>query len=79
MTSKKDMMNELYTGALITAGLVGVSYASKKFTKDSLRVPSSLNGLAKLTAAIGVRPVGVKLLQDRICPKENFRINKWQA
>ena len=71
MTSKKGVMNELYTAALITAGLVGVSYASKKVTKDSLGVPSSLNGLAKLTAAIEVSAIGVKLLQDKeYVPKE---------
>ena len=59
MTSKNDVMNELYTAAAITAGLVAVSYASKKVVKDSLGVPSSLNGLAKLTAAIGVSAIAL--------------------
>ena len=65
MVSQKDVMNELYTAAVITAGLVRISYASKKVTKDSLGVPSSLNGIAKLTAAVGLSAVAVKMLQEK--------------
>ena len=53
MTSKNDAMNELYTAAAITAGLVAVLYASKNVVKVSLGVPSLLNGLAKLLLLLG--------------------------
>lgn len=65
MVSQKDLMNELYTAAIITAGAVGVSYASKKVTKDPLGVPSTLNGAAKLAVAIGIIAVLVKTLQNK--------------
>ena len=58
-------MNELYTAVLITTGAVGVSYVSKKVTKDSLGIPASLNGAVKLAVAIGLSAVGVKMLQDK--------------
>ena len=71
MTSKKDVMNEHYTAVLITTAAVGVSYVSKKVTKDSLGVPASLNGFTKLAVAIGLSAVGVKMLQDKdYLPKE---------
>ena len=58
-------MNKLYTAAVITAGVVGISYASKKVTKDSLGAPSTLNGAAKLVAAIGLSAVCVKVFQEK--------------
>lgn len=74
MVNQKDVMIELYTAAVITAVVVGISYASKKVTKDPLRVPSTLNGAAKLTVAIGLSTVCIKALQDKkYLPEEPFK------
>ena len=54
MVTQKDVMNEVYTAAVITAGVVGISYASKRFLKVPLRVPEALNGATRLAAAIGL-------------------------
>ena len=71
MVSQKDVMNEAYTAAAITAGIVGISYASKRFLKTSLGVPETLNGAAKLAAAIGLSTLLVKELQEKkYIPKE---------
>ena len=71
MTTKNDVINELYTAAIITAGLVGVSFASKKVAKDSLGVPTTPNGIMKLAVALGLSTVGVKYLQKKdYFPKE---------
>lgn len=74
MVNQKDIMNELYTAAVIIAGVVGISYASNKITKDLLGVPSTLNGAAKLAVAIGVSAVCDKALQDKkYLPEEPFK------
>ena len=65
MTSKNDVLNELYTAAVLTAGVVGVSYVSKKVAKDSLGIPTTPNGVMKLAVALGLSAVGVKYLQDK--------------
>ena len=71
MTTKKDVMNELYTAAVITVGAVGVSYVSKKVAKDSLGVPTTPNEIAKLAVATRLSAVGVKYLQNEdYLPKE---------
>ena len=77
MTSKNDVINELYTAAALTAGLVVVSFASKKVAKDSLGVPSTPNGLMKLAVALGLSAVGVKYIQDKdYIPKELVKDEK---
>ena len=71
MSSQKDMINDAYTAAVITAGAVGVSYASKKFLKTSLGVPETINGAAKLAVAVGLGSLLVKTLQGKeYIPKE---------
>ena len=77
MTSKNDVLNELYTAAVLTVGAVGVSYVSKKVTKDSLGLPTTPNGVMKLAVAIGLSAVGVKYLQDKdYIPKEVVKDDK---
>ena len=71
MSSQKDMINDAYTAAVITAGAVGVSYASKKFLKTSLGVPETINGAAKLAVVVGLGSLLVKKLQGKeYIPKE---------
>ena len=71
MVSQKDMINDAYTAAAITAGAVGVSYASKKFLKTPLGVPETVNGTAKLAVAVGLGSLLVKTLQGKeYIPKE---------
>ena len=65
MVSQKDMINDAYTAAAITAGTVGVSYVSKKFLKMPLGVPETVNGAAKLTVAVGLGTLLVKTLQEK--------------
>ena len=65
MVSQKDMINDAYTAAVITAGAVGVSYASKKFLKTPLEVPETVNGAAKLAVAVGLGSLLVKALQGK--------------
>ena len=71
MSSQKDMINDAYTAAVITAGAVGVSYASKKFLKTPLGAPETVNGAAKLAVAVGLGSFLVKTLQSKeYIPKE---------
>ena len=60
--SKKEMVNDLYNAALFTIGAVGVSMASKKVLGEPLSAPASLQGTAKLAAAVGLSTLGVKYL-----------------
>jgi hypothetical protein len=69
--SKKEMVNDLYNAALFTIGAVGVSMASKKVLGEPLSTPTSLQGTAKLAAAVGLSTLGVKYLQGKgYIPKE---------
>ena len=71
MVSQKDMINDAYTAATITAGAVGVSYVAKKFLKTPLGVPETVNGAAKLAVAVGLGSLLVKTLQEKkYLPKE---------
>ena len=71
MVSQKDMINNAYTAAVITAGAVGVSHASMKFLKTPLGVPETVNGAAKLAVAVGLGTLLVKAIQDKeYIPKE---------
>ena len=77
MTTKNDVINELYTAAVLTAGVVGVSFASKKVAKDSMGIPTTPNGVVKLAVALGLSAVGVKYLQDKnYLPKEIVKDEK---
>ncbi len=65
MTTAKEYGEQLYEAAVLTAGAVGVSIASRKLTKDTLGVPMTLNGYAKLALAFGISAIGVKALKDK--------------
>ncbi len=65
MTTAKEYGEQLYEAAVLTVGAVGVSYASRKLTKDTLGVPMTLNGYVKLALAFGISAIGVKALKDK--------------
>ena len=65
MSKAKEYGEQLYDAAILTAGAVAVSYASRKITKDTLGVPMTLNGAVKMTLAFGLSAIGVKMLKDR--------------
>ena len=65
MTTAKEYGEQLYEAAVLTAGAVAVSYASKKLTKDTLGVPMTLGGSVKLALAFGLSSIGVKMLNDK--------------
>ena len=65
MPSQKDMINSAYTAAVVTAGAVGVSYASKKILKTSLGAPETVTGATKLAVAVGLGTLLVKTLQEK--------------
>ena len=78
MVSQKDVMNDAYTAAAITAGAVGVSYASKKFLKMPLGVPETVNGAAKLAVAVGLGCWSRRYKRRSISRKKSLK-NKWQV
>ncbi len=65
MTTAKEYGEQLYDAAVLTVGAVAVSYASRKLTKDTLGVPMTLGGSAKLALAFGLSAIGVKVLKDK--------------
>ena len=65
MTTAKEYGEQLYDAAVLTVGAVVVSYASRKLTKDTLGVPMTLGGSAKLALAFGLSAIGVKVLKDK--------------
>ena len=74
MSKPKEYGEQLYEAAVLTAGAVAVSYASRKLTKDTLGVPMTLNGAAKLTLAFGLSAIGIKTLKDKkILPDNPFK------
>lgn len=85
MVSQKDVMNDAYTAAAITASAVGVSYVSRRFLKTSLGAPETVNGAAKLAVAVGLGTLLIKTLQEKKIFRKNWlkihkkRIIKWQV
>ncbi len=74
MSKAKEYREQLYEAAVLTAGAVGVSYASRKLTKDTLGVPMTLNGSVKLALAFGLSAIGIKTLKDKkILPDNPFK------
>ena len=74
MSKSKEYGEQLYDAAVLTVGTVGVSYASRKLTKDTLGVPMTLGGSAKLALAFGLSANGVKMLKDKsILPANPFK------
>ncbi len=65
MSKSKEYGEQLYDAAVLTAGAVGVSFASRKLTKDTLGVPMTLGGSAKLALAFGLSAIAVKALKDK--------------
>ena len=65
MSKANEYGEQLYEAAVLTVGAVGVSYASGKLTKDTLGVPMTLGGSAKLALAFGLSAIGVKMLNDK--------------
>ena len=73
MSKSKEYGEQLYDAAVLTVG-AGVSYASRKLTKDTLGVPMTLSGSAKLALAFGLSAIGVKMLKDKkILPDNPFK------
>ncbi len=74
MSKSKEYGEQLYDAAVLTVGAVGVSYASRKLTKDALGVPMTLGGSAKLALAFGLSAIGVKMLKDKsVLPANPFK------
>ena len=74
MTTAKEYAEQLYEAAILTVGAVGVSYASRKITEDTLGVPMNLGGSAKLALAFGLSTIGVKMLKDKkVLPDNPFK------
>ncbi len=72
MSKSKEYGAQLYDAAVLTVGAVGVSFASRKLTKDTLGVPMMLNGSVKL--AFGLSAIGVKMLKDKsVLPDNPFK------
>jgi hypothetical protein len=44
--TKKEVINDLYNAALMTAGVTGLSFVSKKAFGESLGAPITLKGAA---------------------------------
>ncbi len=65
MTTAKEYGEQLYDAAVLTAGAVAVSYASRKLTKDTLGVPMTLSGSVKLAIAFGLSAIGIRTLKDK--------------
>ncbi len=74
MSKSKEYAEQLYEAAVLTAGAVGVSFASRKLTKDTLGVPMTLSGSAKLALAFGLSAIGIKMLKDKkVLPDNPFK------
>ncbi len=74
MSKSKEYAEQLYDAAVLTAGAVGVSFASRKLTKDTLGVPMTLSGSAKLALAFGLSAIRVKMLKDKsVLPANPFK------
>ena len=74
MSKSKEYGEQLCEAAVLTVGAVGVSYASRKLTKDTLGVPMTLSGSAKLALAFGLSAIGIKMLKDKkVLPDNPFK------
>ena len=74
MSKSKEYGEQLYDAAILMVGAVAISYASRKITKDTLGVPITLKGSAKLALAFGLSAIGVKMLKDKsILPANPFK------
>ncbi len=71
MSKSKEYGAQLYDAAVLTTGAVRISYANRKLTKDTLAVPMTLRGAARLAVAFGLSAIGVKALKDKSMLPDN--------
>ena len=58
-------MNELYDAALLTTGVVGVSYFAKTVAGKGLGAPMTLEGAEKLAIAVAGSAFTIGYLKDK--------------
>ena len=63
--NKKELLNEVYDASLVTAGVVGLSMASKKLLGEKFTDASSLKDTAKLAVGVAASTMLVKWAQDK--------------
>ena len=63
--TKKEVINELYDAALLTTGVVGVSYLAKTVAGKSLGAPMTLEGAAELAIAVAGSAFTIGYLKDK--------------
>ena len=63
--TKKEVMNELYDAALLTTGVVGVSYLVRTVVGKSLGAPMTMEGAAKLAVAVAGSAFAIGYLKDK--------------
>ena len=63
--TKKEVINELYDAALLTTGVVGVSYLAKTVAGKSLGAPMTLEGATKLAIAVAGSAFTIGYLKDK--------------
>ncbi|CAB3987897.1 Hypothetical predicted protein [Paramuricea clavata] len=63
--TKKELVQDLYDAALLTSGVVGISYAAKTIAGKSLGAPMTLEGAMKLGVAVAGSSVAVAYLKDK--------------
>ena len=74
--NNKELMNELYDSALVTAGFVGLSMVSKKVLGEKLTDASSLKDTAKLAVGVAASTMLVMWAQDKkYIPTDPFSKN----
>ena len=73
--NKKDLINEAYEAALVTAGVVGLSVASKKLLGQKLTDATFLKDTAKLAVGVAASTMLVKWAQDKkYLPVDPFKM-----
>ncbi|CAB4013374.1 Hypothetical predicted protein [Paramuricea clavata] len=73
-TTKKEVVNDLYDAALLTAGVVGISYAAKTIMGKSLGAPMTFEGAMKLSLAVAGSSFAVAYLKDKgYVPKNGYK------
>jgi hypothetical protein len=74
MTTQKEVMKEVYDAAILTAGAIAISLASKQLAKDNLGIQATVLGASKLVLAFGLSAVGIKMLEDKkLLPANPFK------